>query len=555
MAGSPDTRPVTVFGPDFPFPYDDWIKHPAGLARVPAEQHGAEVAIVGAGMAGMVAAYELMRMGLKPVIYEAGRIGGRLRSQAFEGAQGIIAELGGMRFPVSGTGFFHYADLTGVESRPFPNPLVKASPSTVIELEGEVHYAQTQSDLPEIFQEVAAAWHEALEETARFSDMQAAIRARNIPALKTLWNRLVPAWDDRSFYDFVATAPAFARRSFRHREIFGQVGFGTGGWDSDFPNSMLEILRVVATNCDEDQRYFVGGVEQVPRGLWSLAPDNMVHWQRGTTLERLHDGATKPAVSRIARSPAGHLAVTDRWGATRFFDAVLLTCQSWLITTHMQAEERLFSHKLWMALDRTRYMQSAKTFIMVDRPFWKDKDKRTGHDLMSMTLTDRLTRGTYLFDNGDDRPGVICLSYSWMSDAMKMLPLDVDKRVRLSLDSLKRVYPTLDIESHIIGDPITVSWEKDPHFLGAFKGALPGHYRYNHRMYCQFMQNEMPPDEKGIFMAGDGVSWMPGWVEGAVQTSLNAVWGIVNHLGGACHRDNPGPGDRFAELQPLKLPD
>ena len=26
-----------------------------------------------------------------------------------------------------------------------------------------------------------------------------------------------------------------------------------------------------------------------------------------------------------------------------------------------------------------------------------------------------------------------------------------------------------------IGDPITVSWESDPNFLGAFKGALPGH--------------------------------------------------------------------------------
>ena len=45
---------------------------------------------------------------------------------------------------------------------------------------------------------------------------------------------------------------------------------------------------------------------------------------------------------------------------------------------------------------------------------------------MSMTLTDRLTRGTYLFDNGADRPGVICLSYSWMSDALKMLPLPVE---------------------------------------------------------------------------------------------------------------------------------
>ena len=51
------------------------------VAIVHADQpvHGEEVAIIGAGMAGMTAAYELMKMGLKPVIYEAGRIGGRLR--------------------------------------------------------------------------------------------------------------------------------------------------------------------------------------------------------------------------------------------------------------------------------------------------------------------------------------------------------------------------------------------------------------------------------------------------------------------------------------------
>ena len=68
--------------------------------------------------------------------------------------------------------------------------------------------------------------------------------------LKSLWNNLVPRWDDRTFYDFVASSQAFSKLSFRHREVFGQVGFGTGGWDSDFPNSMLEIFRVVMTNCD-----------------------------------------------------------------------------------------------------------------------------------------------------------------------------------------------------------------------------------------------------------------------------------------------------------------
>jgi monoamine oxidase len=136
-----------------------------------------------------------------------------------------------------------------------------------------------------------------------------------------------------------------------------------------------------------------------------------------------------------------------------------------------------------------------------------------------------------------------------------MLPLPVDKRVRLALDALQKIYPRLDLASHIVGDPITVSWEADPNFLGAFKGALPGHYRYTHRMYCHFMQERLPPAERGIFLAGDDVSWTPGWVEGAVQTALNAVWGIVHHLGGSSALENPGPGDRWAELAPLELPE
>lgn len=550
-----DGPPVTVFGPDFPFAFDDWIGHPAGLGHIAPEHHGSEVAIVGAGMAGLVAAYELMKLGLKPVVYEASKMGGRLRSQHFEGQAGVIAELGGMRFPVSSTAFYHYVDLLGLETAPFPNPLTPASGSTVIDLEGRTHYARSLADLPPLFTEVAEAWAQALEDGASFTEVQRAIRQRDIPALKALWNRLVPLWDDRTFYDFVATSAAFSRLSFRHREVFGQVGFGTGGWDSDFPNSMLEILRVVMTACDDQQRLIVGGADQVPHGLWRHAPTQIAHWPVGTTLATLHAGATKAGVARLRRADDGRLAVTDAWGDTRHYAAVLATCQSWLLTTQIDCEESLFSQKLWMALDRTRYMQSSKTFVMVDRPFWKDQDPATGRDVMSMTLTDRLTRGTYLFDNGPGRPGVICLSYSWMGDALKMLPHPVDKRVRLALDALRKVYPNVDIASHIIGDPITVSWEADPHFLGAFKGALPGHYRYNQRMYAHFMQADLPAEQRGIFIAGDDVSWTPAWVEGAVQTSLNAVWGILHHFGGRTPADNPGPGDVFAERGPMVLPD
>ncbi len=179
-----------------------------------------------------------------------------------------------------------------------------------------------------------------------------------------------------------------------------------------------------------------------------------------------------------------------------------------------------------MALDRTRYMQSSKTFVMVDRPFWKDKDPKTGRDVMSMTLTDRLTRGTYLFDNGADQTGRD-LPYLLLDGRRAEAAAATGRAAgRLVLAALKRIYPDVDIASHIIGDPITVSWEADPNFLGAFKGALPGHYRYNQRMYCHFMQDDLPPHQRGIFIAGDDVSWTPAWVEGAVQTALNAVWGI-----------------------------
>src|SRR5258708_14577957 len=112
MANAPggrDDRPVTIFGPDFPFPFDDWIAHPAGLGSIPAEHHGEEVAVIGAGISGLVAAYELMKLGVKPVVYEASQMGGRLPSQAFEGAEGVIAELSGICFPLPSASAYHHS--------------------------------------------------------------------------------------------------------------------------------------------------------------------------------------------------------------------------------------------------------------------------------------------------------------------------------------------------------------------------------------------------------------------------------------------------------------
>jgi monoamine oxidase len=132
-----------MLNPDFPFSYDHYLAHPDGLGSVPPGMLGTEVAVIGAGLSGLVTAYELMKLGLRPVVYEADQIGGRLRTASFPCAPGVVADLGGMRFPESGKAFYHYVDLLGLETEEFPNPLAPATSSTVIELAGQKHYARS----------------------------------------------------------------------------------------------------------------------------------------------------------------------------------------------------------------------------------------------------------------------------------------------------------------------------------------------------------------------------------------------------------------------------
>ncbi|WP_017538932.1 flavin monoamine oxidase family protein [Nocardiopsis halophila] len=554
-----ESRPLTMCGPDFPFGYDAYLEHPAGLGAVPPEAHGTEVAVIGGGLSGLVTAYELMKMGLRPVVYEADRLGGRLRTERFDGhPDDVVAEMGAMRFPPSSTSLFHYIDRAGLGTVPFPNPLAPSTPSTVVDLKGEAHYARTTDDLPEVYQEVARAWNTTLEEGAQHSEMQRAIRERDTEAMKSIWNEMVERLDNQTFYGFLCDSPAFS--SFRHREIFGQVGFGTGGWDTDFPNSILEILRVTYTGADDDHLSIVGGSDRLPQWLWEHAPDKLVHWEQGTTLSSLHGGAPRPGVTALRRTaapgdPAGNITVTDADGSIRTYRAAVFTAQSWMLLSKIACDEALLPIDHWTAIERTHYMESSKLFVPVDRPFWRDTDPATGRDAMSMTLTDRMTRGTYLLEGEDDGPAAICLSYTWCDDSLKWLPLPAKERMDIMLNSLAQVYPDVDVRAHITGDPVTVSWEAEPYFMGAFKANLPGHYRYQRRLFTHFKQDRLDPRHRGLFLAGDDVSWTAGWAEGAVQTALNAVWGVMNHFGGATDPANPGPGDVFDRIAPVELPE
>jgi hypothetical protein len=97
------------------YDHTQFLSQTQPIAEIPGDPgSGDQIAVVGAGAAGMVAAYELMRAGIQPKVFEAtDRIGGRTWSENFEtlnsDAPPIWAEMGAMRVPVSQKLFWYYA--------------------------------------------------------------------------------------------------------------------------------------------------------------------------------------------------------------------------------------------------------------------------------------------------------------------------------------------------------------------------------------------------------------------------------------------------------------
>lgn len=77
-------------------------------------------AVIGAGIAGLVAGYELQRRGFDVVLYERlDRPGGRVRTHRFW--DGTYADLGAMRVPANHHCILHYISAFGLRTRPFVN--------------------------------------------------------------------------------------------------------------------------------------------------------------------------------------------------------------------------------------------------------------------------------------------------------------------------------------------------------------------------------------------------------------------------------------------------
>src|SRR5687767_14498782 len=165
----------------------------------PRDEPPKRVVVIGAGLAGLVAAYELKRQGHDVVVLEAqARVGGRIYTlRSF--APGLYAEAGAMRIPRSHDLTMAYCQRFGLELRPF----VMGNPKGLVYIGGVRMTAAEANEHPERLPFSLAPTEHGRSADSLWADAIAEMRAMVENEGAAAWPEIVSRYDQYSLYEFL----------------------------------------------------------------------------------------------------------------------------------------------------------------------------------------------------------------------------------------------------------------------------------------------------------------------------------------------------------------
>lgn len=529
---------------DSMYDYEAFLKNKDTIANFTKVPQKSKIAIIGSGAAGLVAAYELMKTGLRPVVFEASnRIGGRLRSEHFYEGQkklSIYAETGAMRVPISHRVFFHYAKKFGVSYQKDPCP-----PRMV---NSELYYENTlfkwaKGDvLPSMqLKQIAEEW-EAFIRPFINTVQQFWYQKNDVHSINFGWQEIIDQYKNKSFYEVLQESKlGWESEDFK---LFGTLGIGTGGFASLYPISFLEVLRNILHEWDQNQQLINGGLENfcqqfykqkapAPNDLCSLESYNAIRFNH-----KVEDIRYNP----FTKNPVLSYRNEKRENIREEFDAVILAIsgsalQMLQITLPSNNEEEILHEAQKSSIRNLHAVNATHMFIRTATKFWKNNPELPQH-----IQTDQLVKNVYCLDLPDTENGLVMINAVYGDDASKLLALKPTKRFKIYKDIIRRISPEFAFYLEPLQDEIhSTDWITESHQYGAFKLMLPGQESDTQELYYQFLDvlNKKYQSDKGLYLAGDCVSWSGGWIEGALHTGINAACAVAKRLGGEFHSDSP----------------
>nr|WP_032491790.1 FAD-dependent oxidoreductase [Rhizobium rhizogenes]ABI15642.1 trytophan 2-monooxygenase [Rhizobium rhizogenes] len=507
-----------------------------------------KVAIIGAGISGLVAASELLHAGVDDVtVYEASdRLGGKLWSHGFKSAPNVIAEMGAMRFPRSESCLFFYLKKHGLDSVGlFPNP---GSVDTALFYRGRQYIWKAGEEPPELFRRVHHGWRAFLQDGYLHDGVMLASPLAIVDALKLghlqqahgFWQSWLTYFERESFSSgiekmFLGNHPPGGEQwnSLDDLDLFKALGIGSGGFGPVFESGFIEILRLVVNGYEDNVRLSYEGISELPHRIASQVINGRSIRERTIHVQ----------VEQIDREE-DKINIKIKGGKVEVYDRVLVTSGFANIEMrHLLTSSNAFFHAdVSHAIGNSHMTGASKLFLLTNEKFWLQ------HHLPSCILTTGVAKAVYCLDYDPRDPsgkGLVLISYTWEDDSHKLLAVP-DKRERFaSLQrDIGRAFP--DFAKHLTpadgnydDNIVQHDWLTDPHAGGAFKLNRRGNDVYSERLFFQPFDVMHPADDKGLYLAGCSCSFTGGWVDGAIQTACNATCAIIYGSGGTLKEGNP----------------
>jgi len=467
---------------------------------------GKKVVILGAGLAGMTAAYELDKAGYQVQVVEARAFaGGRCQSarkgfkhtdlagntQVCDFDEGLYINHGPWRIPYHHRSTLHYTKLFNVSLESFVNDNDAAY---VYFEKGSGPLAGKPVRKGEIAADVRGYAAELLAKCASKGNLDAPLSA-----------------DDREkFLAYVVNEGRLDPKDLSYKGTPGRgfavhpgAGVDPGPGKPSVPYALADVLdskawQVLSSVTEyEQQRTMlqpVGGMDQIAKGF-------------ERQVGRLIKYSTK--VEKISQGPSGvSVAVRDEAGHASVITADYCICTiplSVLRNIDMQV-----SAPFKEAMADVAYAPVNKIGLQMKRRFWEeDHFIYGGHIYMDNPAINSISLPS---TGWQGQKGVLLGYYAFGSEAARISALPPKERAAFAVAAGQKVFPQYEENFETA---FSFSWHLAEHNLGGWAEWSPEGRASAYPVLCQ-------PDGR-IYLAGEHLSYLGGWQAGAIESAWQQV--------------------------------
>ncbi len=470
----------------------------AATLDVQGSGNGTTVVILGAGVAGMCAAYELGKHGYHCHILEArsrpgGRVwtirGGTSETEIGGGRQtstfsnGLYWNPGPARVSHNHVTMDYYRELK-IAIQPFINDNFNAYYyNSTINGGLRVRSRQARFDMLGYTSELLA---KALSQDALDAEMTKDDRDALLTYLRASGNL-----DPNMIY-----------------KGSGKAGYSLQPGACDVPGTPLDPLGLIplihsrfglnsvfTSEYDQQPSMFqpVGGIDALPRAFAKRLGDRISYSTEVREIRRTSNGV--------------RIVYRDKSGTEKSAEAKYCICTIPLSVLKKIPSD--FSTRMKTAISAIPYAQTMKVGLEFKRRFWEEDDRIYGG--ISNT-NDDITQIWYPNFDFFSKHGILTAAYAFDKPAERLVALSPEDRIKAALEQGSKIHKQYPAE---YANGFSVAWPRIPYSEGGWGAYTRGLRKTYFPTLCE--------GEGPFYLAGEHMSYLPGWQAGALESARAVV--------------------------------